>query len=333
MLKSMFATGVGSGATPLLIMAGGYDACEDYDAGGANHNCSTTKGNKVYVIDAATGAVVRSFDTARSVTADPTLVSDANGKVKLGYTADMGGNVYRMNFSGLPGAWTITKIASLGCGTAASSCPANRKFAFQPSVVTVDGLTFEVMLGSGEREKPVAFYAAAKSVANYFFMIKDTPADADQSVADLPSLLNITNISAPTDAQLDGKRGWYLGFAQPGEQVVTSALTIFGVVTFSTHQPAIYGANSCKPNLGETRLYKRDFKTGANANGTANAFEDVAGDGLPPSPVGGQVVLDDGTVVPFCIGCSKNSPLEGTLPTPVSNVIQPKNRLYWYIQK
>jgi type IV pilus assembly protein PilY1 len=334
MLKPMFATAYESGATPLLIMAGGYDNCEDFDSGTANNNCTTTKGNKIYVIKAATGEIVKTFDTDRSVTGDPTLVTDSDGKTLYAYAADMGGNVYRLNFTGTSvSSWSNTKIASLGCSTA-SSCPANRKFAFQPSVVTTDGITFQIMLGSGEREKPVEYYTVAKSVTNYFFMIKDVPVDpVTPAVADMSSLLNVTNIATPTDAQMEGKKGWYLGFAAAGEQVVTSAITIFGVVNFSTHQPAVYGANSCKPNLGETRLYKRDYRTGANLNGTSNAFEDVAGDGLPPSPVGGQVVLDDGTIVPFCIGCSKDSPLEGTLPKPASLVIQPKNRLYWYIQK
>ena len=30
---------------------------------------------------------------------------------------------------------------------------------------------------------------------------------------------------------------------------------------------------------------------------------------------------------------SPKSPLEGKLPTPLTTVVQPKNRLYWYIKK
>src|SRR4029079_14864922 len=54
-LKTAYASGYGSGKSPLLIMGGGYDNCEDFDAltaGGANNNCtSTSKGNRVYVVD------------------------------------------------------------------------------------------------------------------------------------------------------------------------------------------------------------------------------------------------------------------------------------------
>ena len=114
----------------------------------------------------------------------------------------------------------------------------------------------------------------------------------------------------------------------------TSAITIFGVVTFSTHQPAsLANQNACKPNLGETRVYNVGYLNAKSANNTDSRSEDVAGDGLPPSPVGGQVTLDDGSIVPFCIGCSKDSPLEGAVPKTLTSVVQPKNRLYWYIQK
>jgi type IV pilus assembly protein PilY1 len=138
----------------------------------------------------------------------------------------------------------------------------------------------------------------------------------------------------PTATQLATKpKGWYLGL-RTGEQVVTSAITIFGVVTFSTHVPAPTTAlNQCVPNLGDTRVYNVGYENGQSANGTDSRSEDLVGDGLPPSPVGGEITLDDGSKVPFCIGCSATSSLESTLKTPISTVIQPKNRLYWYIRK
>jgi type IV pilus assembly protein PilY1 len=112
-------------------------------------------------------------------------------------------------------------------------------------------------------------------------------------------------------------------------------VTIFGVVTFSTHQPAVSGS-SCSANLGTSLVYNVGFSNAASANGTNNRYEDLAGDGLPPSPVAGMVTLDasdGGQTVPFCIGCSKDSPLEGKLPTSTGSVTRPKSRTYWYIQK
>lgn len=349
-VSTLYASGYGSGTSPLLITGGGYDTCEDYDAlsaGGANNNCtSLTKGNKVYVIDAATGAVVKAFDTDRAVIADSKLVIDnATGMIKYAYTADLGGNVYRMTFgSGAASTWTITKIASLGCNTL-GTCTANRKFMFVPSVVTTDNDTFYVLLGSGDREKPLQFYASATAVTNYFFVVKDTISGGAAWYQDttncgsgatsmcLNSLAAIGS-ATPTQTQLNAKpRGWYLALA-PTEQVVTSAITIFGVVTFSTHQPAgPPPEDSCTPNLGTTNVYNISYLNAASANGTNNRFEHVAGDGLPPSPVAGQVTLDNGQTVPFCIGCSKESPLQGAPPLSLSSVLQPTSRIYWYLQK
>lgn len=351
-LKVMHATGYGSGMAPMMITGGGYDGCEDYDsltAGGANHSCtSSTKGNKVYVIDAVTGARVKAFDTDRAVIADSTLVRDTTtGKVVYAYTADMGGNVYRMSFgTGAPATWTIKKIASVGCDTL-TGCTANRKFMFAPSVATVDNVTYYVLLGSGDREKPLGYYAAAKAVSNHFFMIKDVPGDSGwtndaancgtgSTVLCRDSLFPILTTATPTPAQLATKKGWYLGLLS-SEQVVTSAVTIFGVVTFSTHQPAVARVNSCGANLGTTFVYSVGYQNAVgattSAGGVTSRYDHLSGDGLPPSPVAGQVRLDDGTVVPFCIGCSPKSPLEGKLPTPLTSVVQPKNRLYWYIKK
>jgi len=354
-LKSFTTAGFGSGLAPLLIMGGGYDTCEDYDtlaAGGMNNNCGvTSKGHYVYVLNADTGAVVATFDTlgTRGVVADVTMVRDSAGQAIYGYTADLGGNVYRVNFNGAPGAWTMTKIAALGCDGdgGCGAGVANRKFMFGPSVIATDGVPtvnsdFIIMLGSGDREKPLAYYAATAAVANRFFSFKDKPAtaaatwpgtaDCGTAIICTNSLFAITGNTTPTTTQLAAKKGWSLGLAAT-EQVVTSAITIFGVVTFSTHQPAVASPGACHSNLGTTLVYNISYIDASSANGTSNRYEHLSGDGLPPSPVAGDVTLDNGTTVPFCIGCSPRSPLEGAPPRTLSSVIQPKGRLYWYIQK
>lgn len=349
-LKSFAASGYGSGATPMLIMGGGYDTCDDYDAlasGGANHNCTaSSKGHYVYVLDANTGAIVQTLDTGgtRGVIADVTLVRDASGQAVYGYTADLGGNVYRISFgSGTVSAnssstWTITKIASLGCDTTAA-CTANRKFSFAPSVVAVTG-GYAIMLGSGDREKPLTYYAAATAVANRFFMFTDKPStsaatwpgstDCGTAIICMNSLFAITDTSTPTAADLAGKKGWYLGLTA-SEQVVTSAVTIFDVVSFSTHQPAIPVTGSCKSNLGNSRVYNIGYTNAAGTSG-GDRFADLVGDGLPPSPVAGMVNVN-GSLKPFCVGCSPDSPLQVTSPSGGGTVVQPKARTHWYLEK
>lgn len=332
--KVFKAFGYASGVSPILIMGGGYDTCEDADP---NSCTASTKGNKVYVLDADTGALLKTFDTDRSVVADILVIPDSSGLGVYAYAADLGGNVYRITMgTAAPASWSITKIASLGCDTA-SSCTANRKFMFMPDAVK-DGADYILLLGSGDREKPLLSYANAAGVDNYFFMLRDRPTDltwltsetANCGVAALclSSLLPITDDTTPTDAQLAEKKGWYLGLTST-EQVVTSAITVFGVVSFSTHQPAVATPGVCS-SLGETRVYNIDY---LNAEGNdGQRYADLAGDGLPPSPVAGMVTLDDGRTVPFVIGANPSSPLEGSPPVQPLSVMQPTARVYWNIE-
>jgi type IV pilus assembly protein PilY1 len=131
---------------------------------------------------------------------------------------------------------------------------------------------------------------------------------------------------------LDHPKGWRLEM-RAGEQVVTSAITVFGTVTFSTHVPANPDAGACTSNLGTARVYNIAYSNAASRNGTVFRNETIVGGGLPPSPVAGMVTLDDGTVVPFLIGGEGESPLAGSEPVPSGLANQPKNLQYWYIHK
>ncbi|MWV16124.1 pilus assembly protein PilY [Pseudomonas sp. L-22-4S-12] len=319
---------------PLLIMGGGYDTCEDADPNSCDSN---SKGNKVYVLDAESGVLRKTFTTERSVVAEVTLVPNAAGQGIYGYTADLGGNVYRINMgSDAPGDWTMTKVASLGCGS--STCTANRKFMFAPDIVA-DGTGYALLLGSGDREKPLNSYTSASSVTNYFFMLKDRPNDSAWLSTDngscgdslcLSSLQPITSSATPSSADLAGKKGWYLGLSST-EQVVTSAITVFGITTFSTHQPSVPVSGTCA-SLGETRVYNINYADASPREGEPR-FADLAGDGLPPSPVAGMVTLDDGTTVPFVIGANPDSPLEGSPPVEQLSVMQPTSRVFWNVEQ
>jgi type IV pilus assembly protein PilY1 len=335
--KTFAAAGYFSGASPLLIMGGGYDTCEDANT------CSptTSNGNKIYVMDADKGTLLNTtLSTDRGVIADVVIVPDSTtGLAKYAYAADLGGNIYRVDIgTNAPANWKITKIASLGCDTTAI-CSPNRKFMFAPDVVPDNG-GYDLLLGSGDREKPLS----NSSISNYFFMVKDKPTDSNwlsvekgncgTAVICLNSLVGITT-TTPSTATLSAKKGWYLGL-NANEQVVTSAITIFGVVTFSTHQPTPPQAGVCTSNLGTARVYNVSYLDASPLNGSQQRFDVLPPNiGLPPSPVAGMVTLDGGVTVPFCIGCSKTSPLEGSEPTmPTGSTLsQPKGRVYWYIQR
>jgi type IV pilus assembly protein PilY1 len=184
-------------------------------------------------------------------------------------------------------------------------------------------------------------------VQNYFFMIKDSPANAgwlpsesgNCSNNELLCLGSLTEIDMDDDADqasLAETKGWYLELADH-EQVVTSPITVYGTVTFSTHTPTVPADGACTSNLGTAKVYNIRYADAAIRNGTDNRFEVVAGGGLPPSPVAGLVLPDGATdiedALPFIIGASPEGAPEASQPEPPGTTQRPKSLTYWYIEK
>jgi type IV pilus assembly protein PilY1 len=341
------ASGFGAGAMPMLIMGGGYDDCEDPDQ---NTCTAASRGHKIFVFDATTGTLLKSFDTDRGVVGDVKVVPGSTGFAKYAYAADLGGNLYRITLDTLaPADWTIAKIASLGCDTAAS-CTDNRKFMFAPSVIAEADGSYSLYIGSGDREKPLgsAYFPHTSAVANYFFKVKDKPADAawltSESTVNCPgkslicmnSLISAGSVSGQCGATTPpAGKGWLLGL-RASEKVVTPAATRFGVTTFSTHIPTVPVAGSCSANLGTTHVYNLSITTAAPAPGsTCDAV--VTGGGLPPPPEKIDICMNDACSVKesICIGCSTASSIELMKLPHQTNLLQQsgKRRVYWYLQK
>jgi type IV pilus assembly protein PilY1 len=298
---------------------------------------------------------------------DPAACPNIDGKAKWGYVADLGGNLYRISGATAntpigttaPADWTMTKIASLGCDDtdlnpdpAVNPCLANRKFIFAPDVVAKSNVVPEekiyyLLVGSGDREKPLKEFEATYGVKNYFFMVQDKPRDPEwlseelddcgASVICKDSLLEIGVADLPDPGELALTKGWALEL-RDHEQIVTSAITVFGTTTFSSHTPYVPVPGSCESDLGTARVYNISFMNAKSRNGTVNRFEEVSGGGLPPSPVAGLVWLDGmdpekDKPMPFIIGADPTSPLEGRRPTEPSTTNQPKSLTYWFIEK
>ncbi|WGT65843.1 pilus assembly protein [Variovorax paradoxus] len=339
--KIVKSAGYGSGNSPMVMFGGGYDKCEDVDTTSAAQACgAAAKGNRIYVLDGSTGNVLKTFNTDRGVTGEVTVVNDSAGLAKLAYAADLGGNVYRIKIgSAAPGSWEMTKIASLGCATTTATCTPNRKFMFGPDVVEDNGMNV-LLLGSGDREKPLRSYSAALSVSNRFYMMVDKPADDTWLTSESTncdgssllchgSLLAITGTDAPTPTALAAKKGWYLVLA-PGEQVVTSSVTAYGNTTFNTHTPTDPAVRqSCRADLGTANVYNLAY---LNAGAQGARFQNVVGGGLAPSPVVGRVMVN-GSFRDVVIGANPDSFLSPKGAAVKTAFTQPKGRVYWFIQK
>jgi type IV pilus assembly protein PilY1 len=341
---------------PILLVGGGYDDCEDVDDGSSDNNaCSSTKGNIIYVLDAANGNVLNWFATDRSVPGNVTVVpiSDDDERIMFAYAVDTGGNVYRISggtYGGGPGSgsyapaiigntdpstWIITKIASLGCNDL-NSCDANRKFLFGPDVIRVPQTDkFGILVGSGDREKPLTDYSVTFGLQNYFYSLFDQPTnaawlndDADATCGDDIICHDVlTDVATGDSFDPDlaiSEKGWKLPL-RSGEQVVTGAITVDNVVNFSTHIPA--ELEDCDAGYGEATAYNVNYE---NAFGKTTQF---IGGGLVPTPVAGKVLID-GVPVPFCIGCGgEGSPIGAGKVGGGITWIQPRSRVYWNIDK
>ncbi len=292
-----------STSIPVLIVGGGYSSCEDSNA--SSPTCSGRKGSAMFVINADTGALIKSFTTEGSVPADVSLV-DANGdgSVDHAYVVDTAGNIYRADFSttaGVPAAsaaWAMRKVAYTS----------GRKFLFRPAVAR-SGTKVYVAVGSGDRQHPLAtHYPYTDPITNRFYVYLDDLTVTASSGAAAIALDTDTNMrdysTAPgcsaSGVTVDsGLRGWFRGLdGGRGEQVVSSAAIFNGLVTFNTHRATPPSSASCTNSLGEARGYALNLfnaggaigATSGNCGGSTSAL--FVGGGLVSSPFVSNVVID-----------------------------------------
>ncbi|MBK9605487.1 MAG: hypothetical protein IPO58_03325 [Betaproteobacteria bacterium] len=358
-------------ARPVVIFGGGYHG--GYDAAGAPAGedahpagpCRPTAaqgcGNRIFVLDAATGAIVRTFqanageggDLVHGVAADLALVdAQGGGAIDRAYAADTGGNVWRIDFD-RRGAdrWTMRKFASVG------DALNPRKFLFAPDVVVTKRYA-AVLIGSGDREKPLKTGGSDR-----FYMFKDKqtgaagaggdPQDSWPIRGDATTAGNMADVVGLTPGALrdvlaaENNAGWFYALA-PGEKVVNAPLTAAGAVYFGTNHPVAPAAGSCRANLGTARAYGLLFDAGTpsrdlNGDGVRDASDaavTLAGGGLPPSPVAGVVgVVDAATgksaFVPFVIGAGGTTGGASGLPAQGAPAIidlqlsKARKKTYW----
>ncbi|MBW6496632.1 MAG: pilus assembly protein PilY, partial [Burkholderiaceae bacterium] len=319
-------------ANPVLIMGAGYDAvAEDVDPPAA-----TTMGRGVLVLDATTGALVKTFPTTRSVPGNVTLVdSNYDGAVDRAYAADMGGRIYRFDFEDSGGGkavanWQSSMIANLADPTN----PGGRKFFASPDVVLTRA-SGSLMIGSGDREKPLKAVTADR-----FYMVKDLlpgmplPGGANYAA----TITEAELVPATTDAAaLATAKGWYIALAANGEKVVNSPLTVAGTTFFATNRPTPLAVGSCDANLGEAKAYAVSFQSGTalldrNGDGNVNANDAamiLTGGGLPPSPVSGIVDISGRQHLFLIGGGARGSAFEAEKPK--VPILPTRRRIYWNV--
>ncbi|MBB2777081.1 UNVERIFIED_ORG: type IV pilus assembly protein PilY1 [Comamonas terrigena] len=303
----------------VLIMGAGYDAtAEDVTPPG-----TTTMGNAVLVLDAETGALLKSFATLRSVPADVSLLdSDGDGYIDRAYAVDTGGNLYRIDFETMNtvgvDVWQSFRQAALSSNTAV------RKFFYAPSLVMTRDFT-AIQVGSGDREKPLA----TQSSDAFFTVFDDHLTKGWTPPADFTPVA-FSGLGQVGAENQNMQAGCYIPMAN-GEKVVNASTTFRGMTYFGTNRPVASNL-SCTANLGEAKSYAAPLFCRAATSQILN------GGGLPPSPVSGFVSISytdsNGHIATkkkeFLIGApnAKGSGIE-TSNTP-STINVPRKRRYWF---
>ena len=199
-----------------------------------------TAGRGVYVVDALTGTVHQAIPHAggrdehdldqHSVGRDDrqrrpgTRRASSTGRTSATWRATSGG-------------WISTTPARQPTTPPAGSCTSSRasgarKFFYPPDVVL--GATFHaVVIGSGDREKPLAATSSDR-----FYMIKDTKLGLDGTGQ---TTITTGGSRSSNTADSTSAKGWYYGLSHRRRKVVNAPLTIGGVVYFGTSKPITAG--------------------------------------------------------------------------------------------
>ena len=327
---------IGGTLTDVLVFAGGYDENQDSATTPQNDNI----GRALYIVDANTGARLwwagptgsgadlEVTNLNNSMPAKP-AVTDLNvdGKADHVYIGDMGGRVWRFDFTHGNNASSFgsaTLLATLGDtdSNTANDAENNRRFYHTPSVALKDPLasqTLQVAVGSGYHAHPLN-----QDAHDRFYVLEDTDVLnsgsmtlplTDSAIYDATdNVIQDGTTSQQTAAQalLDAASGWYIRLeenssTQIGEKSLSRATIFDGILLFSTYLPEDPSSTSvaatCQAAAGFGRTYAVHLKDGS---AVFNPWDGDATDldvddryfklshvGIPPEV---QIIIPDGSL-------------------------------------
>jgi type IV pilus assembly protein PilY1 len=292
----------------------------------------------VYVLDAMTGAVIKSFPTTRSVAADVALIAVSTaGVVDHAYAVDTGGNIYRIDFASDVSGWVMNLVAYTN--------GAGRKFLYPPALLAAPNGKVYVALGSGDREHPLQSEYPYGGVLNRFYVYLDDLASTSATNLDSTDTSVVSDFTSGSTCGTAGLlpsstlKAWFMNLNQygQGEQTVTSAVIAAGMVAFSTNRPIPATPGSCSTSLGAAQGYFVNLFNASGGIGVPGAAcggsrsSNLVGGGLPPSPVLATVNIN-GQVETVIIGAAQ---LSGATSAAISaqqvkpSIVPTRKQIYW----
>ena len=313
----------------VLVMGGGYDTIQD----NTGYNTDSV-GNRVYIVDAITGALLWSagptgadLNNARMVHGIPgsitVLDTNSDGFADRMYAGDTGAQVWRWDITNGNARGSLVVggvIASLGSHDEAThQAINNRRFYNAPDVAAIQqpggGPFLNIAIGSGYRGHPLN-----QTIRDRFYSIRDPDGFTALTQAQYDALTMVTE-STLTDITTNlapaipvTSRGWRLDLNQNsggswvGEKVLGEATTINNAIVFTTYTPnTTVPADPCAATLGTNLAYAVKVLDGTpvRVDGTADVtdrfdqfeFGGIAGD-ISTMVLGTEAVPCTGTGCP-----------------------------------
>ncbi len=269
--------------TDVLVFGGGYDERQDT----VSIRTNDQMGRAVYIVDALTGRLLWSASADESATvtlpkmtysipATPSVVdTDGDGLFDQVYVGDMGGQVWRFDFS-------ANDNSSGGVIADFSDNSNPSRFFSTPDVSLIKAENSQpfltIALGSGTRSQPL------NSESNAFYVIKQTawneapigygyektvnsyePLSRNQ-LADLTAntiMEGSEDEAAQVEDDLAVKYGWFIEMESQGEKILNASITLNSQVAFTGYVPGQQSV--CSGEVGSNNLYFLNLLDGTPA--------------------------------------------------------------------
>lgn len=238
-----FITKLGNG-TWVAVVTSGYNNVSPGDGGG-----------HVFVLNLATGSVIKTISTGEGTSGLPSGLAKLNlqmvdfdtDNTAIGaYGGDLYGNMWRFDLD----AGTASKVASFG---------ANKPIMAAPEIGDVNG-TKVVFFGTG---RYLGESDLSDTNVQSIYAIKDDGTSTVTSTAQLvkQTLSGSGSTRTISNNSVDwvSKSGWYVDLIDTGERVTIDFQLQFGTLLVASTVPT---ATACQPG-GYSWLYQLDYSTGS----------------------------------------------------------------------
>lgn len=218
----------------------------------------------LYVLNAATGAVIRSISTATGSTASPSGLGRVNVKVigdfsldntaELAYAGDLEGNLWRFDLL----AGTASKVVALG---------STQPITAAPEIGEITGKTL-LYFGTGR------YLGESDLTLNATQTLYGIRENGTSTVAASSLVQQVISGSSISNNPIDWatKNGWYVNLPDSKERVHLDAKLILGTLIFASTVPE---ASECQPG-GYSHLFFLDYRTGGSVNNSTAIYKYVS---------------------------------------------------------